>query len=154
MLRLSRILILGVLLAILPAGCSGRGTLILREAESNQVIAQWDLEPDETFSVEFIHSVNQSPVIDVFTAEGETLKPVKTIYSSLGAGVQSELRPGERLSYDESGRMVISGFQQTFESLNFIVGTVSDHVLTIRGRRISLRELCGRNAAVTFTIKP
>ncbi len=118
------------------------------------MIAQWDLEPGETFSVEFIHSVNQSPVIDVFTVEGETLKPVKTIYSSLGAGVQSELGPGERLSYDESGRMVISGFQQTFESLNFIVVTVSDHVLTIRGRRISLRDLCGRNAAVTFTIKP
>ena len=79
---------------------------------------------------------------------------MKTSNPSLAPGDQSELRPGERLTNDESGRMVISGFQQTFESLNFIVGTVSDHVLTIRGRRISLRDLCGRNAAVTFTIKP
>lgn len=154
MIRLSRLLILSILLVILPAGCSDRSALILKAADSKQVIAQWQLEPGETFSVEFIHSVNQSPVIDVFMAKGHVIVPVKTIYSSLGAGVQSELGPGESLSYDESGRMVISGFQQSFESLNFIVGTVSDHVLSIKGDRISLRELCGRNASVTFTIKP
>lgn len=62
--------------------------------------------------------------------------------------------PSETLTYDRDGRMVISGFQTKIESLNLIVGTVSDHTLTLKGRTLSLRELCGRNAAVSFTIEP
>lgn len=142
-----------LLAVLLTVGCLPGKQLVLRDAQTGTVFARWDVVEADRFSVEFVHSVNQSPVIDVFAVQGERLKAVKTIYTSLGAGVQSELMPGETLSYDEDGRMVISGFQQEFESLNLIVGTVSDHVLTIGNQRYSLRDLCGRNTAVTLTIQ-
>ncbi len=144
--------VLMLLALLMISGCSGSKTLVLRDADSHNIIATWPLTEGEPFSIEFTHSVNKSPVIDEFTIEGDRIRAVKTTYSSLGAGVQTELGPGETLDYDESGRMVISGFQQTFESLNLIVGTVSDHILTIQGKTISLTELCGRNAAVTFAV--
>ena len=34
----------------------------------------------------------------------------------------------------------------------YIVGTVSDHILTINGKTISLRELCGKNTEVLFKL--
>lgn len=132
---------------------SGNSHLVLKDADTGEVYARWQVEEGSEFSLEFVHSVNKTPVIDVFSVEGDRFRAVKTIYSSLGAGVQSELSEGETLDYDEAGNMVITGFSQRFEQLNLIVGTVSDHVLTIGGTRQSLTQLCGKNASVTFEIR-
>ncbi|WFF72241.1 DUF1850 domain-containing protein [Proteiniclasticum sp. QWL-01] len=154
MRRFRLFLSLAVLAILLLTGCTQETMLVLREQASGWMIAQWPFSEGEIFSLEFVHSVNQSPVIDELTRSGDRLLPVRTIYSGLGAGVQTELGPSETLTYDRDGRMVISGFQTKIESLNLIVGTVSDHTLTLKGRTLSLRELCGRNAAVSFTIEP
>jgi hypothetical protein len=103
--------------------------------------------------------VNQSPVIDTFRvlAGGAKsapwlIQPLSTRFYTYGAGMEVQLEPGERLSH-EYGAMVIRGFRQTFTELRYIVGTVSDHVLTIAGQRVSLRDLCGRNAQVRIYIE-
>jgi len=73
-------------------------------------------------------------------------------FYSFGAGMQSDLEEGQTLSRDGDA-VVISGLNRTFTELNYIVGTISDHLLLINGRSISLRELCGRNAHVTLRIR-
>jgi hypothetical protein len=50
------------------------------------------------------------------------------------------------------GAMVISGIDREIPKFLIFVGTVSDHILTIDGKEISLRNLCGRNAKVVFEI--
>ena len=77
----------------------------------------------------------------------------KTVYSAFGAGVQTEIEEGQTLEYDSEGNMVVSGFNIVFPAVKYIVGTVSDHVLYIEGERISLTELCGKNAHVAFEIR-
>lgn len=104
------------------------------------------------FSVEFIHSVNQTPVKDTFIIENEQIRAYSTTYRSFGAGVQTSLDEGQTMTYDDDGNMVITGFDITYDPLRYIVGTVSDHILTIDGKEISLRDLCGRNAKVVFEI--
>ena len=65
----------------------------------------------------------------------------------------TEIEDGQKLSYTDDGKMLISGFDRKIEHLSYIVGTVSDHVLEINGEEISLRELCGRNSVVHFDYK-
>lgn len=54
--------------------------------------------------------------------------------------------------------LVITGFTQSFKELNYIVGTVSDHILYIhredreKSERISLRDRCGKNAHIVIRI--
>ena len=127
--------------------------LLIRDQDTGEIYGSFDVEEGDVFSITFIHSVNKSPVTDRLIIRGKHLEAYETIYSSFGAGVQTELRDGEELSYDKDGNMVISGFQQSYDSLNLIVGTVSDHILTIHGKEISLRELCGRNASVAIVVK-
>lgn len=127
--------------------------LLIRDQDTGEIYGSFDVEEGDVFSITFIHSVNKSPVTDRLIIRGNHLEAYETIYSSFGAGVQTELREGEELSYDEDGNMVISGFQQSYDSLNLIVGTVSDHILTIHGKEISLRKLCGRNASVAIVVK-
>lgn len=65
--------------------------------------------------------------------------------------MQTELEDGQSLAFGGDGEMVVSGFNREMNHLSYIVGTVSDHTLTIRNREISLRDLCGRNTTVEFT---
>ena len=80
------------------------------------------------------------------------IHPFATRFYSMGAGMQSTLEEGQTLSRDGDA-LVISGFTATFKELNYIVGTVSDHLLEINGETLSLRDLCGRNAHITLYIE-
>lgn len=104
------------------------------------------------FSVEFVHSVNQTPVKDTYVIENGQIKAYSTTYRSFGAGVQTALQEGQKMTYDENGNMVITGFDITYDPLRYIVGTVSDHIFFFEGKEISLRNMCGRNAKVVFEI--
>ena len=126
--------------------------LEITDSASGRVYGQWPLEEGEEFAVEFIHSVNLSPVRETFTNEGKKIRLFSVRFSSFGAGMQSDLEEGWELKRDGDA-MVITGFRTSFKELNYVVGTVSDHLLFINGETVSLRGLCGRNAQVTISIK-
>ncbi|NLY19097.1 MAG: DUF1850 domain-containing protein [Clostridiaceae bacterium] len=127
--------------------------VILRDGETGKIIASYSVRNQEEFSIKFVHSVNNSPVTDVYRIINDRIYVVRTIYYSFGAGVQTEPEDGQILEYGEDGSMIVSGFNQPRDNLSYIVGTVSDHILDINGKSISLRELCGRNATVRFSCK-
>jgi len=128
--------------------------LEIRDSETGKVYGRWSLEENGEFSIEFIHSVNQSPVRDFYSAENGMIRLRAVRFFSFGAGMQSDLEEG--LSFSRDGdAMVISGYTTTFrdKELNYIVGTVSDHLLFINNETVSLRELCGRNAHINIHLK-
>lgn len=125
--------------------------LTLRNGDTKEVYVRYKVAEGDEFSVEFIHSVNKSPLTDVYQIKDHKIYVVRTIYYGFGAGVQTEIEDGQTLTYGDDGEMIVSGFDREMPHLSYIVGTVSDHVLTIQGRGISLRELCGRNSTVEFT---
>ena len=129
-----------------------KNVLVIRDAGSGKIYGKWTLEGSEEFAIEFIHSVNQSPVREFYRAEGRMIRPTTVRFSSFGAGMRSDLEDGQTMSR-EGDALVISGFNASFRELNYIVGTVSDHLLIIKDQSLSLRELCGRNAHINIYIK-
>ena len=127
-------------------------SLIIRDADSGKVYGKWPLNAAGEFSIEFVHSVNQSPVRETFRAENGMISPVRVRFASFGAGMQSDLEEGQAMIRDGDA-LVITGFKSSYKKLNYIVGTVSDHILHINGENISLRELCGRNAHISIVTK-
>lgn len=127
--------------------------LVLYNSETGVVYKTFRVEEGSEFAVEFIHSVNKSPVKDVFVVRSGEIVADRTVYSAFGAGVQTEVEDGQTLEYDSMGNMVVSGFDIVFDKVKYIVGTVSDHVLYIEEESISLTELCGKNAHVAFELK-
>ena len=147
------IIILITAVIVCVYSCVDKGEyLVLRDSETGKLYRRFDVSEGDEFSVEFIHSVNQSPVKDVFVIREGKIYADRTVYSAFGAGVQTEIEEGQRLEYDEEGNMVVSGFNIEFPRVKYIVGTVSDHVLEISGESISLTELCGKNAHIYFEI--
>jgi len=134
-------------------GSAEKNTVLeIRDAASGKIYGSWPLEGSGEFSIEFIHSVNQSPVREKFRAEGKTILPVEARFFSFGAGMHSDSELGLSMSRDGDA-LVISGYNTPYTELNYIVGTVSDHLLIINDQTISLRELCGRNAHISVRIK-
>lgn len=126
--------------------------LVLYNSDTGSRYMTVKAEEGLMFSVEFVHSVNQTPVKDTYIIEDGQIKAHSTTYRSFGAGVQTALGEGQTMTYDEEGNMIITGFDTTYDPLRYIVGTVSDHILEIGGKEISLRNMCGRNARVVFEV--
>ncbi len=126
--------------------------LVLYDSDTGKIHITEKADDGLMFSVEFIHSVNQTPVKDTYIIENGEIRAYSTTYRSFGAGVQTALQDGQKMTYDDQGNMVITGFDITYDPLRYIVGTVSDHILNLNGKDISLRNLCGRNARVVFEI--
>ena len=138
---------------IFLTSCNTAMRLAVYDRETGKTYRTFEVSEGSEFSVEFIHSVNKSPVIDVFVIRDGKIVADRTIYSAFGAGVQTEIEEGQTLEYDENGNMVVSGFNIVFPEVKYIVGTVSDHILRIEGESISLTELCGKNAHIAFKLR-
>ncbi len=124
--------------------------LVLYNADTGERYITEKAEEGMMFSVEFIHSVNKTPVKDTYIIENGEIRAYSTTYRSFGAGVQTALEGNQKMTYDEQGNMIITGFDITYDPLRYCVGTVSDHILTLGGKEISLRNMCGRSERVVF----
>lgn len=137
--------------AFLPGCSSGQPRLVLSDGESGQVYATYPVENGDTFAVEFVHSVNKSPVRDVYEIREGEIWNTQCIYYGFGAGVEEILGEGETLTYGEYGEMIVSNINKRMDHMVLVVGTISDHTLYLDEEAISLRDLCGRSSKVLFT---
>lgn len=169
-----------IIAAALLIGTHSGWYLTLTDGDTGQIYARYPIKEGDSFAVGFVHSVNKNPVIDVYRIEAHQIFVEETIYYSFGAGVQTELNPGETLTYGEGGCMIVGNIHKGFDTvgLRYIVGSVSDHTLVLgdvlqgyQGLRntigvfsdqpdfttedglrvISLGNLCGRHSVVSFT---
>jgi hypothetical protein len=156
----NRILLSSTFLVILPllalflvsAASPDQGMrLVIADSDTGRAYASWPVAEGEEFSIEFVHSVHKSPVRETFSVRGGEILPSSVRFFSFGAGMQSDLEPGQKMSR-EGDALVITGFSRSFRELYYIVGTVSDHLLYVQDRTISLRRLCGRNAHIRISI--
>ena len=130
----------------------GEGQFLeIRDDASGKVIKKFSMQEGEEFAIEFIHSVHQSPVRESFIIEDKVIRPISARFYSLGAGIQSDL-DGDQVMSRDGDALLITGFNSSFRELNYIVGTVSDHLLIIGDETISLRDLCGKNAHIVIRI--
>lgn len=128
------------------------GWFTIRDERTGELCARYLVRDNDTFSVQYIHSVNKSPVTNIYALLDHTIYVEKTVYYGFGAGMLTELEEGQTLEYGEDGSMIVSGFHRELPNLLYIVGTISDHILVINdGDEISLRDLCGKNALVRFS---
>lgn len=117
------------------------------------MIARYAIEPGESFSVEFVHSVNKTPVRDIYVIKEDGLiQNTACIYYSFGAGVQTELGDGETLRY-EGGAMIIENINKYYSLLIYSIVPQSTHILRVGGTELFLNTLAGgsRIISIQFT---
>ena len=171
-------IIAAIIAAALFTTSQGGWYLIIRDAHSGAEYGRWPVEPGEQIGLGFIHSVNLYPLLDVFTVgEDGILYAETTIYYQFGAGVQTELNPGETFRVGEDGALIVDNIHQPFPELSSSAGGFSDRTLLLgevsqdypqikdligvytgqletqvgNTRVISLSELCGKDSIITLS---
>ena len=145
-------IIAAILFLFQDALWGGGMELALLDADTGECHASFPVEEGSTFSVTFLHSVNKSDVCETYCVEGGSIYVESCEYSAFGAGVATQVEPGQTLTHTPDGHMLLSGIHREIPSLSYIVGTIYDHYLDIDGQTINLTELCGKNSTVCFTL--
>lgn len=125
--------------------------LTMVNADTSELYFQQPLEADGVFSVSYIHSVNKTNVEEYYRLENGDLYLFKARYRSFGAGVATEIEPGQTLRY-EDGYMVIEKIHYELPDLVYKVGTVSDPLIHIGAQTWHMKELAPSLTSVRFTI--
>lgn len=115
----------------------------------------YSLNPSECFTIEFVHSVNKSPVKDYYkvTNKGKILN-YRTDYYNFGAGVPTELENNEVMHYGENGEIIIKNIDKEFEKLEIYLSDIYDHKLKIgEGEEISLWQNFGKKCLIEISAK-
>ena len=127
--------------------------VVMTNAETDEVYFQQPLEADGVFSVSYIHSVNKSNVEEYYRLEeDDQLYLFRARYRAFGAGVATELEPGQTLSY-EDGYMIIENIHYQIPNLVYRVGTVSDPLIHIGTQVWHMKDLAPPLTSVRFTIQ-
>lgn len=129
--------------------------LIIYNNTTDSEIAKLPINAKDFFSIEFIHSVNKSPVIDYYRFnEKNEIYVYKTVYYNYGAGVETELENNETLRYGNDGSMIIENIDKKIDPLIYYLSNIYDHKLKINDdKEYSLWELCGKNIKIRIDIK-
>ena len=128
--------------------------LYLIDNKNNKVLATYNLSNNNTFSIEFVHSVNKSPVIDFYTYDKDNnIILYKTEFFNFGAGIPTELENNEYISYGDNGEIIINNINKIIKPLIYVVGTVYDHKLFVDNKIINLNDQFGKNKHIKFIVK-
>jgi len=120
------VIMAGVLSGFVPA----TPQLFILNENTGKIILEHNIQPGDTFDMNYMHSVNRSRVTDHFVITDDyQIKVESTDFSAYGAGIP-EPEGGQTITlYDD--HVTIDGLDRLVDPYRFFVGTIADHNITI-----------------------
>lgn len=129
----------------------GGRQLVLTDCDSGKTLLRLSVAVGTEFSVEFMHSINRTPVRDVYEIRtGGRIFNTQCVYYSFGTGVQTQLNEGETLRYQD-GAMVISGIETDRTGMIYMIRQNSTHVLRVDDQAFFLPDLTDHDVKISVT---
>ena len=139
---------------IVLAGCIWPGQLYLeiRTQQDGRLLSAGQVQNGSIVTLRFTHSVAKRPVDELWeVSEKRVLILRETIYDSFGAGLPTDLGPGEKMTIQE-GWIRIYNMDRVLPSVNLAVGTVADHHLFYGAQQMRLGELAAPGTLITIEV--
>ena len=123
---------------------------IILNYNTNKILYLSDVKSGDRFSITYIHSVNKSPIEDLFIIDDEyNIVLSKSIFKSFGAGVPSTFDDAGRFEFFDD-RIEVSYNNRVIGKLILRIGTIADHRFMMGGKNIKLNELSEPQSSVCF----
>ncbi len=143
--------IMSILAAILFIPVSRQ--FIVTDDSTGEVLFSTAVEPGDVFGMKYVHSVNKSPIEDVFEIlDDNRIMLKKTVFRSFGAGVPYELEEGQVLDVMDD-RIEISNINRRIDRYLLKIGTIAEHTLCINGLEIRMDSLAGPMRTVRLEVR-
>jgi len=146
-----------LLIVLVPAGqapavsCAEEGlTFQIVRTAGEEVLWESPVKRGDTFTIEYRHSSDHTPVRDLFTiGDDGGIVLIEESYRWHGAGLESHPGMGKT---DLSGDWTRVRMRRAFPRFLLRVGEVADHVLTIHGRKVPLLSIARGRESVWIRV--
>jgi len=125
---------------------AGEPTLVVTDENGTELLAE-PVGDGTEIAIEYTHSVEKTPVHDVYVADDGALVMTRMEFSSFGAGLPSQADVTER-----DGRYVFDPPATRYETLHLKTGAVADHDLVVGDERYDVAAMSGYDA-VELTVE-
>ncbi|RPH86465.1 MAG: DUF1850 domain-containing protein [Deltaproteobacteria bacterium] len=125
--------------------------LTVTAVKKGQVILCARMAEGEEFMLSFIHSFNKRPVHDTLQVAGNHLIIVQSRYDTFGAGMPESSTESGRIETDREG-WVIWKINRSVPEIALFVGSIADHTLTLKGKRIPLLSYVESGTSLLFKL--
>ena len=127
-------------------------TLTVQNTETGDILLQETVQEGDRFSILFIHSVNQSPVWEIFQVQDGQLHLIALEFYAFGAGIPTEPTAGQTLSTLDSGRMRIDGINHALTP-QYLVPRATEMSLLINEQEISFDTIAPPGTILEFSLQ-
>lgn len=121
--------------AAAASGGAATDTVLVVTDDDGEELLVTPAEAGTEVTVVYTHSVEKTPVFDVYEVRNGTLVMTRMEFSSYGAGLPSTVSVSET-----NGRYVYYPPEQNYDPLRVTTGFVADHDLVVGDERYDLAE--------------
>jgi hypothetical protein len=132
--------VLSCLLVGVAAAVPGGQALVVEDAETSERLLTVPVERGTTVALEYNHSVEKTPVLDVYTVRDDRLEMTRMEFESFGWGLPSRAdvrNVNGTFVFDPGG---------SYEELYLTPGDVAGHRLHVGDRTYDLVDLAGERS--------
>ncbi|AGB35928.1 DUF1850 domain-containing protein [Natronococcus occultus] len=129
--------------AVTTASVADR-TLVVADAESGDRLFEIPVDQGDAVTIAYTHSVEKTPIEDVYVVEDSSLRADRSVFHSFGAGL-----PTSDVERTEEG-YVVEG-TETHDELRLAPGEIAGHELRVGERRYPLAEAADGRVVLFLT---
>ncbi|SIR90203.1 DUF1850 domain-containing protein [Natronorubrum daqingense] len=120
-------------------------TLLVADAADGDALLEIPVDDGEELTLSYTHSVEKTPVEDVYVVDGDVLRMDRMVFQSFGAGL-----PTDDIERTDEGYVRES--DESTEELRVTPGSIAGHELVVGAERYDLVERSdGRTVTLSVT---
>lgn len=129
-----------------------RGLVIVNK-KTGDILYCTKVKPGDTYTITYTHSINKSPVDDVFEIQQDySIMLKKTVFRAFGVGIPSET-VGDQVMNIFDDRIEIDNINMPVKEHLVFVGLIADHRFTVHNQQIHLNKLIEPQQTVQFEVR-
>lgn len=119
------------------------------DIKNDRVVLEFPFRQGEDLTLEYTHSVQLTPVREIFRVQDGQLVLVETVYESLGVG----LPYGAEGNFENrEGKFFLRGLSRHFSRVSLWVSPIPAQRLKVKGREFPLLDLVGPDTLVEIRV--
>jgi hypothetical protein len=118
--------------------------ITISDFASGRILWRRTVPPGERIELHYVHSVERTPIVEVYRADVDGLWFVEMRFVSQGAGLPTE-------GYTREGDHFVLRATRRIGALPLRVSAVAHYYATVRGERVDLVRLAGDRAALSLS---
>lgn len=111
---------------------SAERTLVVADGDTGERLLEIPVDDGDEVTLAYTHSVEKTPVQDIYVVDGTTIRMDRMVFHSHGAGLPSD----EPIERTDDGFVVYS--DDTYDELGVVPAPVAGHELVVDDKRYDL----------------